>query len=66
MPDDKDLLHGVPAIAAHLNTTAKAIYHQCEQGRLPVFRMGRTICARRSTLALHFAALEEAARGAGE
>ena len=64
MPQDNDLLSGVPAIAAHLGKTEKAIYHLVEQDRLPTFRMGRTICARKSTLADHFAKLEaEAGNG---
>lgn len=62
MAHDNDLLHGVPAIAAHLNMTTKAVYHMHDQGKLPTFRMGRTVCARKSTLADYFAGLEAAAR----
>lgn len=58
MTQENDLLHGVPAIAAHLNMKAKAVYHMHDQGKLPTFRMGRTVCARKSTLAAHFAKLE--------
>jgi len=57
-----DLLHGVNAIAAHLSMTAKQIYHLHGNGQLPTFKIGKTVCARRSTLANHFAAQEAAAR----
>jgi len=57
-----DLLHGVPAIAAHLNMTAKQVYHLHGNGQLPTFKIGKTVCARRSTLAKHFEAQEAAAR----
>jgi hypothetical protein len=56
-----DLLHGVNAIAEHLNLTAKQVYHLHGNGGLPTFKMGKTVCARRSTLAKHFAAQEAAA-----
>lgn len=58
-----DLLYGVPAIAAHLRMTAKQVYHLNDQGHLPTFKIGGKVCARRSTLADHFAAQEAAARG---
>jgi hypothetical protein len=57
-----DLLHGVSAIAAHLNMTRKQVYHLHDRSQIPTFKMGRTVCARRSTLAKHFAAQEAAAR----
>lgn len=62
---DNDLLHGVPAIAVHLSMTTAQVYHLHDQGRLPTFRMGRTVCARKSTLAAHFAALEAGAAPKG-
>ena len=61
---DTDLLHGVAAIAAHLSMTRAQVYHLHKRGDLPTFKMGRTVCARRSTLAAHFAAQEAAAAGA--
>ena len=57
-----DLLHGVQAIAEHLQMTRPQVYHLHNRGDLPTFKMGRTVCARRSTLASHFAAQEKAAR----
>jgi hypothetical protein len=59
-----DLLHGVAAIAAHLNVTRKQVYHMHDRGQLPTFKIGRTVCARRSTLARTFAEQEAAARTA--
>lgn len=56
-----DLLYGMEAIASHLGMTKRAALHQHEKGLLPTFKMGRTVCARRSTLAKHFAAQEQAA-----
>lgn len=61
-----DLLHGVAAIAAHLSMTAKQVYHMHGNGQLPTFKIGKTVCARRSTLAKHFEAQERAAREGGQ
>jgi len=58
---ETDLLYGVPAIASHLAMTAKQVYHLHDQGNLPTFKIGGKVCARRSTLAKHFAAQEAAA-----
>ena len=57
-----DLLYGVPAIAAHLEMTQPQVYHLHNKGELPTFKIGGKVCARRSTLAKHFAAQEAAAR----
>jgi hypothetical protein len=59
--DTSDLLYGVKAIAAHLRMTDKQVYHLHDKGDLPTFKIGATVCARRSTLAKHFAAQEAAA-----
>ena len=53
-----DLLYGAGSIAEYLGLTEDAVYHLARQRRLPTFRMGRTICARRSTLAAKLAELE--------
>jgi hypothetical protein len=45
-----DLLTGADAIAAFMGVKPRRIYHLAETQRLPVFRMGSTLCARRSTL----------------
>lgn len=59
-----DLLYGVPAIAAHLEMTQPQVYHLHNKGELPTFKIGGKVCARRSTLAKHFAAQEAAAAAA--
>ena len=62
-----DVLYGVAAIAGYLAWTERQVLHRHETGELPTFKMGRTVCARRSTLAKHFAAQEAAARaGCGQ
>ena len=45
-----DLLRGMPAISAHLGISERAGYHLAEKDQIPVFRMGATICARKSEL----------------
>ncbi len=56
-----DLLRGADAIAAYLGFPRRAIYHAVSKGHLPHFRVGETVCARRSTLAAWIAAQEAAA-----
>ncbi len=56
-----DLLTGVKAIAAHLGWTERQVLHQHEKGLIPTFKQGRLVCARRSTLAKHFAKREREA-----
>ncbi|SNT05989.1 hypothetical protein SAMN06295912_13535 [Sphingomonas laterariae] len=60
-----DLLTGCDAIAKHLGWTTRQVKHRVATGELPTFRTGRTVCARRSTLAKHFAAQEAAAAARG-
>lgn len=64
MAETPDLLTGLSAIANHLGWTVRAARHRHEQGELPTFTMGagRTVYARRSTLAKHFARLEREVR----
>lgn len=50
MADELDLLSGAEAIAAYIGVKPRRIYHLAETRRLPVFRIGSTLCARRSTL----------------
>lgn len=57
-----DLLYGLEAIGEHVGLTARQVEHLVAKGEMPTFKMGRTVCARRSTLAKHFAAQEAAAR----
>lgn len=50
MTDDRDLLYGVKAIAAHLGITERQAYHLIEIGELPTFKLGGKVCARTCTL----------------
>lgn len=45
-----DLLRGAEAIARFLGFPRRAVYHAVAKGHLPHFKIGETICARRSTL----------------
>ena len=64
-PPATDLLTGLEEIAAYCGWTVRQTKHRAAAGELPTFRLGsgRTVFARRSTLAKHFAAQEEAASG---
>lgn len=53
-----DLLRGADAIAAYLGFPRRAIYHAVSKGHLPHFRIGETVCARKSTLTTWIAAQE--------
>lgn len=59
-----DLLYGLEAIGKAIGLGARQVQHLHDKGDLPTFKMGRTVCARRSTLAKHFAAQEAAAMSA--
>ena len=63
MTTDNDLLTGFAAIAKHLGWSERQVKHRHEKGELPTFTLGagRTVYARRSTLAKHFASQEAAA-----
>lgn len=45
-----DMLRGADAIADFMGMKRRQIYHLTETSRLPVFRVGSVLCARRSTL----------------
>lgn len=45
-----DLLKGAEEIAAFTGFDARSVYHFASKGRLPHFRVGALICARKSTL----------------
>lgn len=59
--DLTDLLFGAEAMAAALGLTRRQVYHAVESGHIPAFRIGATICARRSTLMRWFDKKEAAA-----
>lgn len=45
-----DMLRGADAIADFIGMPRRAIYHAISKGSLPHFRIGETVCARKSTL----------------
>lgn len=53
-----DLLYGSKAIAAHLGVSKGVAVHLVRSGAIPWFPLAGVACARRSTLAAHFAKLE--------
>ncbi|MCP3732030.1 hypothetical protein M9978_16515 [Sphingomonas sp. MG17] len=59
-----DLLYGLEAIADFVGLTIPQTKHQIAISGWPTFKQGRIVCARRSTLAKHFAAQEAAAAAA--
>lgn len=46
----KDILHGADAIAVHLGFKRRLVYHLAANDNLPIFKLGATICARKTTL----------------
>lgn len=59
-----DILRGAAAIADYLGFDRRAVYHAVSKGSLPAFRIGDTVCARRSTLARWIEEQEAAAMAA--
>jgi len=45
-----DILKGAAAIGAYLGFDRRSIYHLVDKNTLPHFRLGETVCARKSTL----------------
>jgi len=60
--DDADLLYGLPAIAGQLGLSNDQVRHLAKSHGLPTFKLGRSVCARRSTLMAWLAEREEASR----
>lgn len=55
-----DLIFGAQGIASTLGLSRRQVYHAAAAGHIPVFRIGGTICARRTTLMKWFADKEAA------
>ena len=56
-----DLIYGTKRIADYLGVPLRAAEHMVETKRIPFFKMGKTVCARRSRLEEHLERLEEGA-----
>lgn len=63
-PRTKDLLYGSSAIAEYLGISERQARHRCETGDFPSFKMGDTVCARKSSLDEVIDQMEEQARSA--
>ncbi|ASY69738.1 hypothetical protein SF83666_c23220 [Sinorhizobium fredii CCBAU 83666] len=63
-PIGLDILTGAKEIARFLNLTPRQVSWHHEQGNLPTFLMGRTVCARKSTLLKWIEDQEQARRDA--
>lgn len=64
-----DLLRGADTIAEYLfgsRADRRKVYHLAETSRLPVFRLGSVLCARRSVLLAWIAAQEARAVRPGD
>lgn len=59
-----DLLYGMEAIGAAIGLTARQVEHLIGKQQLPAFKLGGTVCARRSELDAHFARASSATRDA--
>jgi hypothetical protein len=53
-----DLLYGAKAIADFLGLKERSAQHLIETKRIPFFKVGKTVCARRSKLIAAFDELE--------
>ena len=62
-----DLLYGYEEIGSHLGLAYRQVEHLADKGQLPVFRLGRRVCALRSKLDIWLAdkAAQAAVEGAG-
>lgn len=65
MEHDSDILDGIAAVAAYLGFTESRVKHMVRDHGLPVFRIGRRVLARRSSLSKWLAALEAGPEAGG-
>ena len=59
-----DILRGATSIADYLGFERRAVYHAVSKGSIPTFRIGETVCARKSTLMNWIVEQERGARAA--
>jgi excisionase family DNA binding protein len=55
-----DLLYGANKIAEFLGVNRRVAYHLIETDKIPHFKIGKTVCSRRSRLVAAIEQLEEA------
>ena len=46
----REILRGAKAIASYLGVTEHTVYHMIERRQIPYFKIGRSVCVRRSHL----------------
>ncbi|MDX1240582.1 excisionase family DNA-binding protein [Sinorhizobium medicae] len=56
-----DMLRGADAIAQYMGLPRRSVYHAISKGHLPCFRLGETVCARKTTLLAWIAGQEQVA-----
>lgn len=62
--EEGDLLYGVASIAGFLGIRPRQAKHRAASGHIPTFKVGDTVCARRSALRRWLAEQEAAAAAA--
>ena len=62
-PPRADLLTGYQSIGDYLGWDRRQAEHRSTTGEIPTFKIGRTVCARMSSLDAHIAKLDEVANG---
>lgn len=60
LPLHEDILEGAEAIARFMGTTRRRVFHLAEQGLIPTFKLGKRLCARKSSILKHIELLEGA------
>lgn len=58
--ETSDLIHGVKRIGQFLELSPRQVQYLHETDRIPTFKIGKIVCARKSALNDHFANLEAA------
>ena len=61
-----DVLNGYAEIGKFMGCTERQAEWRCTNGGVPTFKIGRSVCARRSTLRRWMDEQEAAAKGAGK
>ena len=60
----QDVLYGADAVGGFTGLNPRQVYHLAQTNKIPVFRMGTLICARKSTILQWIADQEAKATGA--
>jgi excisionase family DNA binding protein len=56
LPINDDLLEGAKQIAQYTGNSVRRIYYLADRGAIPAFHIGKTLCARKSELDMHYSA----------